>query len=356
MFWQTILLADGVSPLAMKTGLHLFFGNAILGIVEGLLLVWLFKTRPGRSICFMILANYVSAWVGYFFFEYARSLDLPIDLYNVGHWLWIMIAAAFFITLILEWPFIFLCVRKQSHWFRRSVLASIIIQSFTSLILLAWFGSSNEISIYKETSLRPYGEILSNQKVTLYYIASEDGDVYRIHLGEDKPEKIYNLNSQNIYDRLFAYRPQENNDWNLMAQIAVAITENAQPILIENKLPENFARFDSNRTHTHPINEHDDEIRDYYNHVADLRPENHRQLIYEVEILGVYYGHQNSNDWFYLSLETPFIQWEIRSLTILPDEKVIFQLGKDQICLFDPETRRLGLLSKGRGPVVGLGE
>ena len=53
-------------------------------------------------------------------------------------------------------------------------------------------------------------------------------------------------------------------------------------------------------------------------------------------------------------LETPFIQWQARNAIQLPNDQVIFQLGGDQICLFDPNTKRLAILARGRGPVVAL--
>jgi hypothetical protein len=49
--------------------------------------------------------------------------------------------------------------------------------------------------------------------------------------------------------------------------------------------------------------------------------------------------------------ETPFGSWMIRNAVLLPTDKVLFQLGHDQICVFDPETRRVALLWRGRGPI-----
>lgn len=60
--------------------------------------------------------------------------------------------------------------------------------------------------------------------------------------------------------------------------------------------------------------------------------------------------------------EWPFILWCLRgkegllrrSLWASPADKVLFQLGTDQICAFDPATRRVALLWHGRGPVAVL--
>jgi hypothetical protein len=53
-----------------------------------------------------------------------------------------------------------------------------------------------------------------------------------------------------------------------------------------------------------------------------------------------------------LAWETHFAQWYVRNLIQLPDDKVIFQLGDTQICVLDPQTRRVALLARGRGPAV----
>ncbi len=42
----------------------------------------------------------------------------------------------------------------------------------------------------------------------------------------------------------------------------------------------------------------------------------------------------------------------IRNAVQLPSDKALFQLGENQICVFDPATRQVALLWRGRGPVA----
>ena len=51
------------------------------------------------------------------------------------------------------------------------------------------------------------------------------------------------------------------------------------------------------------------------------------------------------------SYETPFGAWTVRNAVQLPSNKLVFQLGHDQICAFDPQSRKVALLWHGRGPV-----
>ena len=56
-----------------------------------------------------------------------------------------------------------------------------------------------------------------------------------------------------------------------------------------------------------------------------------------------------------LTLEVPFFNWSVRSVTILPGDEVVFQAG-NQVCIFDRESRKLGVIARGRGPVVVMEE
>ncbi len=52
------------------------------------------------------------------------------------------------------------------------------------------------------------------------------------------------------------------------------------------------------------------------------------------------------------ALETPVAMWGIQNAAQISDSQVIFQLGTDQICLLDAATKKIALITRGRGPVV----
>jgi hypothetical protein len=60
----------------------------------------------------------------------------------------------------------------------------------------------------------------------------------------------------------------------------------------------------------------------------------------------------NSEKRVHFSLETPFVAWSVRNATHLPTDKVLLQLGDEQICVYDPETKKIALLTRGRGPIA----
>ena len=75
-------LANAGTPLMWAGMFHLSIGNAVIGVLEGLLVAQLFGAPKGRAIGVMIAANYVSAWVGGLFLREAIVAALPLDLNN----------------------------------------------------------------------------------------------------------------------------------------------------------------------------------------------------------------------------------------------------------------------------------
>src|ERR1035441_6231561 len=120
-FFPQYAHADAGTPLMWATALHLFIGNALVGVGEGLLLSWIFSVRKRKSIPVMIVANYASAWFGAWFISSTFVRSLPIDLNNGRMWFWIMVIATYCMTLVLEWPFIAWCFRGAPKWLKKSV-------------------------------------------------------------------------------------------------------------------------------------------------------------------------------------------------------------------------------------------
>jgi hypothetical protein len=55
-------------------------------------------------------------------------------------------------------------------------------------------------------------------------------------------------------------------------------------------------------------------------------------------------------------LKTPFVAWNVRNATHLPGNIVLFQLGENQVWVFDPDSRKVALLTHGTGPVAVIPE
>ena len=137
--WPAVVRADAGTPLMWASAFHLVLGNVAIGIGEGTLLAILFRKRAGPCIGVMIVANYLSAWVGAFLFTPRRCQLLGLDLNNAWQWLWILVLAAYVLTVLLEWPFVAFCLRRSDAWLRKSVWGSLVVQSASYLVIFGCY-------------------------------------------------------------------------------------------------------------------------------------------------------------------------------------------------------------------------
>ena len=115
VFLPVSAVADVGTPLVWGGGFHLFLGNAIIGLLEGSLLARVFCLPKRRCVLWLILANYLSAWIGmmlasHLFEKYAT------DIYTGLRVTWLLVALTYLLTLVVEWPFVALCFRRTPRW------------------------------------------------------------------------------------------------------------------------------------------------------------------------------------------------------------------------------------------------
>lgn len=123
------VLANMGTPLMWASMLHLSIGNAIIGVIEGLVIAKVFRVGYGRSVGLLVLANYFSAWVGVSILG-TLSSHLQANLYNFKAILLALVLATYLFTLLAEWPFVALCFRRTTaSWRRRSISANFLAQS-----------------------------------------------------------------------------------------------------------------------------------------------------------------------------------------------------------------------------------
>ena len=113
-------------------------GTAIIGIVEGLIIVSVFKTKT-RAIPLMVAANYASAVAG---FALVMGGGLPaLRAWRTGNAGGILAGAALFLflfvlTVAIEWPFCWLSLGKRPGRSWRALWASLLVQAISYLLLM----------------------------------------------------------------------------------------------------------------------------------------------------------------------------------------------------------------------------
>ncbi|MBE9199047.1 MULTISPECIES: hypothetical protein [unclassified Nodularia (in: cyanobacteria)] len=286
-------LANAATPLIWTQFIYLIFGNAVIAVIEGRLLSKWFHTPNSKTIVILIFANYTSAWVGVL--SLARlSTNIPnLNIENIRFWLSIFVVLAFLMTLIIEYPFFWLLFRKQPNSFFKALKATFIIHGISYLLLLVLYGLASQTSMLTQLDVVSASKLQPREEYVLYFISAENNQPIRSNLLGKLQQTVQLSEFDSVISRV---RP---------------------PYRSVRKLTEN-----TNWEYR----------RNWHGGIS---------------------GHNKSEDLrFQFSLETPLAWWRMNSATHLEGDFVVFQLGKDQICILHPEQRKIALIVRGNQPVI----
>jgi hypothetical protein len=351
----SVAKADVGTPLLLATGFYLFLGNALIGVVEGLLLAWIFRRPAAMCVMVMILANYCSAWGGGFFFLTAAQPPDNLDLYSVRDWLgklYGLVALSYAATLLIEWPFVAFCFRKTEHWFRKSLYASLIVQtaSYVVIILAAWFFSQTEL--LTDVTIVPPSQANVPRGLRLYFVSPSSRDVCRLDFDTKEETTLCRLPGDSWPD---LYVAQSKADANRVDLLAMSGGDDSTPFLLRE-----FARDGPPPRAKRPM-------RGQPQEGARSNKEPDEFVPPDIKTDWEFYRSRYHSPWgalegnnvkdgrqIWLILEIPPLTWSAHLIATLPDGHVLFQLGENQICVLDPEKRTVALLAKGRGAVATM--
>jgi hypothetical protein len=340
--------ANAGTPLMWAGMLHLVFGNALIGLGEGLLIAFVFKRPKARCIGLMIAANYFSAWLGGWALVGGIANKLDWNLYNAWQLFWTFVAATYLMTILLEVPFVALCFWRQERWLVRSFKASLLAQTVSYVLLFGWYWGASGKSLYTRMKVVQPSEIRLPENLQLYYISAQDG---RVHQGS---QIVGNVTSTNRNDRLLI-RPiaAQTNQWELAIRLDGRRDEDAIISTVLSPIQNSAAAVE-------PGEEHRPNGRDTWFNFGDvLVMGGQSNTNWEIwtgfwPIEGMRFKNNKTGESTHFAWETLFSQWNARNAILLPNDKVIFQLGEDQICALDLPTKRIALLARGRGPTAVL--
>ena len=329
---------------------HLVFGNAIIGGVEGVILSRLFKCPRQRAIPILIAANYASAWAGGYLVTGVLPTLPDLTIENLRLWFAIFVATAFVITLLIELPFFWFALRPRENPLRRSLVATPLIHGISYTLLLGCYWMMSGTSMMTRLEVVPVNELKLSKPYSLYFITSDGEQVARINLEEPYSQEVVSpISAHNRNDRLFV-RHGNDSDFDLFARVDSGNRGPEKEVLIEDS-------FSDRATVDWRMSEKRQEKPEgtWFNFgpVPSIPTDSNWAFqtgFWPVE--GIRGKNESSGDRFRYSLETPFAAWPVRNAIQLAGDYVVFQLGRDQICLFHPETKKLALVARGKGPVV----
>ena len=349
--------ANAGTPLMIGTNLHLVFGNFFLGIFEGLLLGFVFGAPKGRAILLLIVANYVSAWLGGMCILGAIISHVSIDIENVRFWFWMLLFLAFLVTLIIEFPFVFFSLWKREHLIRKSIVATLVIHVVSYLLLLGWYLPISHTSMMNDLEVVAAEQMQLPEGYDLYYISPDGKTVIQADL-YGKTENTFDSTMKDGGELLFAFS-NEQGKYDLYLCRPNYGHENEE----EEVILEDFSSFVPEELTRVPEAEGvpDGLMLPYgRGEVPKLEATNDwtcRIGFWAGE--GIWGENEASNLRFRYAMEIPFLAWSIRCPVLLPGDFIVFQFGRDpfqlggdQICIIDLQKRQIALIARGRSPFV----
>lgn len=330
--------------------LHLVFGNAIIGLIEGLLLGSIFKCSKWKSVLILIVANYASAWAGGFFVaSYLPSL-VEMTIENIQVLFLVFVAVAFVITLLIEFPFFWFALRSRDHSLRRSLIATPVIHGISYTLLIGWYWMASGTSMMTKLEVVDAEEIQISEPLALLYISPDGDQVVQMNLGDPSSAKaVSNVAAYHRNDRLFV-RPRDASGYDLL----IFLDSKDRGSEAEEEVLEDFA--EQAPVEWRISEGHSEEAEGtWFNFgpVPAIGGESDwefRTGFWPVE--GVSGKNERTEETFHFSLELPFAAWPVRNATHITGDYMVAQLGDDQICLLDPASRKIALITRGKGPIV----
>lgn len=345
--------ANAGTPLMWAGILHMVFGNAIIGVAEGLVLGLLFRRSKWKCILIMIVANYFSAWLGYATIAAGIAESLPMDLHSAWQSIWLMVLIAYLLTLVLELPFVILALAGVRFWLPKALLGSLVVQTASYAVLIWWYWPASSTSLFAETKVVEIASVPLPENVIVYFISADDGDVYAGSLRDAEWRRVFDVNSVGREDRLLVRPSVEDPDvWEIVVRLETDDRWEPEFILVDHLLASAAPTW------------RDEMDRERYQYEgtwsnfgwiprlgdAQSSPWKFWTGFWPYEGLGG--ENARSGEVAGFAMETPFVAWHVRNATHLPTDKVLLQLGDDQICVYDPEAGQVALLARGRGPIA----
>lgn len=345
---STTAYANAGTPLMWASALHLVIGNLILGIIEGTLLVWWFRARSLRAFPSMIAANYFSAWLGGYLLFLGVAKVPDINLSNFWFWFWLFWIAAFVITCGLEFPFVFAALWKRGQGLGRIALACLLVHAISYLLLTGWYRGASKLTMVTEFRLVPIQEMNPESRYTLFFITQDGKQVMESGLLGTSPRPVFSIPSGRQPNRLMA-RLNDEGRYDLYL-----IYHAGGPQPSYEMIQKDFACLAPLDYRSSCDGEWDPkEAWEYYFYIPALgEPSSWEFDLGFWPFEGIYATERATGEVRSWGLETPMVEWSVRNAVQLEGDRLVFQLGRDQICVLDPETRRIALIARGFGPLV----
>lgn len=328
--------------------IHLVFGNAVIGVVEGLLLTWMFRSPRWGSIMLLIAANYASAWIGLFILDSLKSVP-DVNLQTVKYWFLIFCILAFLVTLLIEFPFYWLALRSSGNAVRRAFVATPLIHGISYALLFVWYWTASGTSMMTKLEVVSADVFKISHPYSIFFISCDGSQISRVDLDKSSPPQlVVEAAAHHRNDRLFARR--RNSGFDLYVFLDAGDPEKRAESLV-------LADFAEKAPVDRLIAEgHSDKPKGSFANFGEVptiaadSEWTFQTGFWPVE--GISAENKKTEMKLSYALDTPFAEWPVRNATQISEDHVVAQIGDDQICLMHLESGKIALIARGKGPIV----
>jgi hypothetical protein len=348
------ILANVGTPLMWLGALQLWGGNLLIAALEAWIIRrWFKPNAKGGVFWIMVLANYFSMLCGMFLLFLLggfvlEELSGENAIYILPTMVVVMFGVAYFLTLILEWPFCFWAVGKRPNRFRDSLKADLAAQTTSYLMLLPLVLYASTYSLV--TSVTPDRSLVSRapDNATIYYLSPDDKSLWKVRLNGTKPEKIRAdiENLRGFFDpaRLCLTQQADMSSWDL------CIGSPEGKVLVKKVAEKGALVWRDPRTGQIMYAKSAS-----FSEAAILSSSTNAWDVRTTVLSGFSAFNRKTGERIGLALDTPFATWRSFSPSLLPGDLVVFELH-GQIVLLDLNNKKIGLIAMGHDPVVVMDE
>ena len=328
-----LIFANAGTALMWVQIYHLIFGNLVLGLIEGVLLRFMFKADLKRASIIMILSNYTSWIIGTILISLLQNtlIDKTFDLeYVYPAWI-VSLILLYFLTVFIETGFIYWIFKKTIR-FTRTILFSLAINTLTYIIMITFYLLSSGFNVF--TDLEIDQSILNNrtEKHVFYLLNRSDKTVSKYSLDSQLISNHIDFKSDNKYPIL----KLEPDTIDRKVRLAVDL-RNGDMLIIDST----FCQF-SDTTYYGVFTKNY-----WFNAMTDFRLLEDRTWTAhggDWAIQGLRIKENNELIDKY-AFEVPWMYWGISDVSILNNHELIFNIN-GRVVLLDIEAKKIAFLFK----------
>jgi hypothetical protein len=369
--------ANAGSGMMVLGMMHLFIGNVFIGLFEWVVLYLLLRSfwrRRGGGAGYLVVANYVSAWVGVLLLgkvwpilirQYYPQPLLQAEAIIVSSW-----AVLFALTILIEWPFVWAAARNTNErvfaW-GPALLATVVINLASYALLVPLYFDYCPVSLVTETKIVPASEIAGSFKARVFYL-SPAGDVWEMKVDGSQQRLVAQTALKSKHQEILLVANPKSGWLDLYAASHEEANDTFCVLRNVARVPR-FETFDSKNPeeeYQRPLYHGRYHLGRSFTDACDLRAigQSTRVWIGGWGAEGVRLSSRSGGgDRIKFAFETPFLTLIPNFGTVLEGDLLICQFANNmygprepQILLLDLQGKRLAVLANGSNPLVVLDE